>query len=72
MYASSAKITASTAMMPMSRSQFADVCFHSGSKGGAWLMLLRSTVLAAAARPQRDGDITASCLSPTLSASGTT
>ena len=72
MYASSAKITASPAMMPMSRSQFADVCFHSGSKGGAWLMLLRSTVLAAAARPQRDGDITASCLSPTLSASGTT
>ena len=71
-YASSAKITASPAMMPMSRSQFADVWVHSGSKGGAWLMVLRSTVLAAAARPQRDGAITESCLSPTLSASGTT
>ena len=71
-YASSAKITASPAMMPMSRSQFADVWVHSGSKGGAWLIWLRSTVLAAAARPQRDGAITESCLSPTLSASGTT
>ena len=71
-YASSAKIAASPAMMPMSRSQFADVWVHSGSKGGAWLMVLRSTVLAAAARPQRDGAITESCLSPTLSASGTT
>ena len=72
MYASSAKITASPAMMPMSRSQFADVCFQSGSKGGAALIWLRFTVLAVAARPQRDGEITASCLSPTLVASGTT
>ena len=72
MYASSAKITASPAMMPMSRSQFAEVCFHSGSMGGAWLIWLRFTVLAVAARPQRDGAITESCLSPTLSASGTT
>jgi protein-tyrosine phosphatase len=72
MYASSANTTASAAMMPMSRSQFAEVCFHSGSKGGAWLIWLRFTVLAVAARPQRDGDITESCLSPTLSASGTT
>lgn len=72
MYASSAKITASPAMMPMSRSQLADVWSHSGSKGGAWLIWLRFTVLAVAARPQRDGAITESCLSPTLLASGTT
>ena len=73
MYASRAKMTASAIIMPMSRSQFCDVWFHSGSTTvfGA-VMRLRFTVLAPAARPQRDGEITASCLSPTLLASGTT
>ena len=74
MYASSAKITASPIMTPMSRSQFAGRLgpqrVDDPVLGG--LISLRFTVVAAAAKPQRDGAIIANCLSPGLLASGTT
>ena len=72
--ASSVKITASPAITPMSRSQCCGVWVHSGSTipcfGG--VITLRFTVVASAAKPQRDGAIIASCESPALPASGTT
>ena len=53
----SAKITARPTSMPMSRSQFPEVCAHSGSvlPGATTPMSLRFTVDATAPKPQRDG-----------------
>ena len=74
MYASSAKITASPIMTPMSRSQLLELWVHSGSMTPCprGVITLRFTVDAGAAKPQRDGAIIENCLSPGLLASGTT